>query len=123
MSRRMEQPQPIDALSALAQPTRLGAFRQLIAAYPEAVPAGEIARRAAVPHNTMSTHLATLTRAGLVTVSRESRSMLYRADLDGFRALVGFLTQDCCAGHPEICTPLFAEREAACSCQPESVDG
>jgi DNA-binding transcriptional ArsR family regulator len=93
----------------LAQPTRLAAFRRLLAAYPEAVPAGEVARRCKVPHNTMSTHLAALTRAGLVAVRRNGRGMNYRADLDGFRALVTFLTRDCCKGRPEICAPMLAD--------------
>lgn len=119
----MEQLQAIDALTALAQPTRLAVFRRLIAVYPDAVPAGAIARECAVPHNTMSTHLAVLTRAGLLTVTRESRSMLYRADIDGFRALVAFLAQDCCQDRPEICAPMFAPLAAACSCRPETVDG
>jgi len=118
----MEQTQAIDALAALAQPTRLAAFRRLVAAYPDAVPAGDIANACTVPHNTMSTHLAILTRAGLLSVTRESRSMLYRANLEGFRALVAFLTQDCCTGRPEICAPLLVPLEAACNCQPEPVD-
>jgi DNA-binding transcriptional ArsR family regulator len=123
ISRRMDQTHAIDALTALAQPTRLSAFRHLVAAHPEAVPAGEIARRCDVPHNTMSTHLAILMRAGLLSVTRESRSMLYRADLDGFRALVAFLTRDCCRGRPEICAPLFGQLEADCSCEPEPAHG
>ena len=53
----------------------------------------------------MSTHLAVLTRAGLVTVEREGRSMLYGADLDGFRELLDFLMRDCCCGKPESARP------------------
>ncbi len=119
----MDQSKVIDALTALAQPTRLGAFRRLVSAYPASVAAGEIARHCGVPHNTMSTHLAVLTRAGLLSVSRDGRSMLYRADLDGFRELVGFLTRDCCQGRPEICAPRFAPIDAGCSCQPEPAHG
>jgi ArsR family transcriptional regulator len=99
----------IDALSALAQPTRLKAFRRLIKAYPGEVSAGEIARLSRVPHNTMSTHLAALTRAGLIVVRREGRTMNYSADLRGFSALIKFLMRDCCGGRSEICAPLFAE--------------
>jgi protein-tyrosine-phosphatase len=69
--------------------------------------AGDLARAFGTPHNTMSTHLAVLSRARLVTARRESRSMLYSADLDGFRALVAFLTRDCCCGRPEICAPIL----------------
>ncbi len=77
----MKQELAIDAFSALAQPTRLEAFRLLVKQEPDGLPAGEIARRLDVPHNTMSTHLAILARAGLITVERHSRSMIYRVEL------------------------------------------
>ena len=54
---------------------------------------------------------------------RESRSMLYRADLDGFRALISFLTRDCCHGRPEICAPILGTELVGCSCEPESLHG
>jgi arsenate reductase len=94
------------AFAALAQPTRLKAFRKLIAAYPEGLPAGEIADVCEVPHNTMSTHLTVLTRAGLITVERDGRVMNYRADVPGFRGLIRFLATDCCNGRPEMCGDL-----------------
>jgi arsenate reductase len=94
------------AFAALAQPTRLKAFRKLIAAYPEGLPAGEIAGVCEVPHNTMSTHLTVLTRAGLITVERDGRVMNYRADVAGFRGLIRFLATDCCNGRPEMCGDL-----------------
>jgi DNA-binding transcriptional ArsR family regulator len=56
----------------------------------------------------MSTHLAALARAGLIAARRDGRSVQYCADLDGFRALVGFLARDCCSGRPEICAPVLA---------------
>jgi DNA-binding transcriptional ArsR family regulator len=105
----MDEKNALVALTALAQPTRLKVFRRLLAAHPAGLAAGEIARQAKVPHNTMSTHLGLLTRARLVAVRRDGRSMNYRANLDGFRALVSFLTRDCCSGRPEICAPLLAE--------------
>ena len=105
----MDELQAIESLAALAQATRLAAFRRLIGVYPGGLPAGEIARLCGVPHNTMSTHLAVLTRSGLLCVERRSRSMNYRVDLDGFRALIGFLTRDCCSGRPEICAPLMTD--------------
>jgi DNA-binding transcriptional ArsR family regulator len=106
-----------EAFAALAQPTRLAAFRQLIAAHPEGLAAGEIARRCDVPHNTMSTHLTVLARARLVTSQKQSRAVIYRADLEGFRKLVLFLTRDCCDGRPEICAPLLADLADPC-CMP-----
>lgn len=105
----------IDRLASLAQPTRLTAFRRLLAAYPGTVPAGELARACDAPHNTMSSHLGVLTRAGLVTVERDGRTMNYRADVTAFRGLVGFLASDCCGGRPELCGDLarFIPQEEA----------
>ncbi len=94
------------AFAALAQPTRLKAFRKLVAAHPDGLPAGEIAKVCKVPHNTMSTHLAALQRGGLIAVARQGRSMNYRADLDGFRGLIDFMLRDCCSDRPEICAPV-----------------
>jgi DNA-binding transcriptional ArsR family regulator len=105
----MESNQAISIFAALAQPTRLDVFRLLIAHEPDGLPAGEVARHMNVPHNTMSTHLAILTRAGLIEAERRSRSIIYRARLDAVRALTGFLIKDCCGGRPEICAPLIAD--------------
>ena len=97
----------IEGLGSLAQPTRLAAVRRLLAIYPRSLSAGEIARFCDVPHNTMSTHLATLTRAGLVTVTKQGRVMNYSADPRNFRGLVGFLARDCCDGQPELCADIL----------------
>ncbi len=106
----------IEGFASLAQPTRLRALRLLLAAHPESLAAGEIAKRCEVPHNTMSNHLATLMRAGLVAVEKDGRAMNYRADVTGFRGLIEFLARDCCSGKPELCgvvpersTPPFEE--------------
>jgi ArsR family transcriptional regulator, arsenate/arsenite/antimonite-responsive transcriptional repressor len=107
----MDLPTATEALAALAQPTRLKTFQRLIKAYPVELSAGEIARFADVPHNTMSTHLAALTRAGLIVVRREGRTMNYRANLEGFRALIKFLMRDCCGGRAEVCAPIMADLE------------
>lgn len=105
----------IEALAALAQPTRLEAFRQLAAAEPEGIAAGDLARRLDVPQNTMSAHLAVLARAGLATGERQGRSIIYRADLPALRDVLLFLLQDCCNGRPEICAPLIAELSPCCT--------
>jgi DNA-binding transcriptional ArsR family regulator len=102
------------AFAALAQPTRLKAFRKLVAAHPQGLSAGDIAAFCKVPHNTMSTHLAALMRGGLIAVTREGRSMNYRADLDGFRGLIDFMLRDCCGGRPEICAPVVDNFAASC---------
>ena len=106
MSRIIDENDVIEGLGSLAQPTRLAAFRHLLTAHPASLPAGEIARRCEVPHNTMSTHLSILSRAGLIAVERQGRVMNYRADLRGFRGLVTFLARDCCDGRPELCGDL-----------------
>ena len=110
----METYQAIESLAALAQTTRLETFRLLVRREPEGVPAGELAKLAGVPQNTMSTHLAILARAGLVRGERHGRSVIYRADLDGFRALARFLLQDCCNGRPDVCAPLIADLLPCC---------
>lgn len=96
----------IDSFAALSQHTRLQAFRLLVRAQPDGLPAGEIARQLDVPHNTMSSHLAVLARAGWVVSQRHSRSIIYRANLEHVNATVEFLVRDCCGGHPEVCAPL-----------------
>ncbi|WP_440982813.1 ArsR/SmtB family transcription factor [Shinella sumterensis] len=105
----------IAALAALAQTTRLETFRFLVRHEPDGVPAGELARLLDVPQNTMSAHLATLARAGLVTSERQSRSIIYRADLQGLRDLTLFLLKDCCGGSIELCAPLIAELTPCCT--------
>lgn len=109
MSRRITEKTAVDALTALAQPTRLDVFRRLVRNYPDELAAGEIARQCKTLHNTMSTHLAILTRAGLVSVRREGRMMHFCANLAGFQGLIGFLLKDCCQGRAEICAPIVAE--------------
>ncbi len=110
----MENKSAISALGALAQSTRLDVFRLLVRHEPDGLAAGEVARQLDVPQNTMSAHLAILARAGLVCSERHSRSIIYRADLDGLRALMLFLVKDCCAGSPDVCTPLLAELTPCC---------
>lgn len=102
------------ALSALSHPTRLETFRLLVRHEPDGLPAGEIARQLDVPQNTMSAHLAVLARAGLATGERHSRSIVYRADLEGLRTLMLYLLKDCCGGNAALCAPLIAELTAPC---------
>ena len=110
----METESTILALAALAQSTRLDVFRLLVKHEPEGLAAGEIAKKLAVPQNTMSAHLAVLSRAGLVTARRISRSIVYRADLARFQAVMLFMLNDCCDGRPEICAPLIESLTPCC---------
>ena len=85
----MDSENALSALAALSQQTRLDAFRLLVRHEPEGLPAGDIARHLDVPANTLSTHLAILARAGLVTSERHGRVIQYRADVDGLRCAAG----------------------------------
>jgi ArsR family transcriptional regulator len=111
----MDNESTIAALAALAQGTRLDAFRLLVTHEPDGLPAGELARDLATPHNTMSAHLAVLSRAGLVRGERHSRSIIYRADLARLREVMLFLVKDCCGGNPELCGPLIADLTPCCT--------
>ena len=105
------------ALAALGQPTRLAIVRLLMRQQPAGVSAGNIAEAIGCPHNTLSTHLAILARAGLVQGTRDGRAIIYTADIEGMRALVSFLITDCCNGHPELCG--FSKAPAPdCGCPP-----
>jgi DNA-binding transcriptional ArsR family regulator len=106
----MDDIEAIEALSALAQTTRLDAFRLLVGREPGGISAGDLARLVTIPQNTMSTHLSILARVGLVRGERRSRSIIYRADLERFREVILFLLKDCCGGRPDICAPLIDDR-------------
>lgn len=110
----MDTSRAVTALSALAQESRLKVFRLLVQVGPEGMAAGDIARSLKVPHNTMSSHLGILSRAGLVVSRKESRSIIYSVDLKGTRDLLTFLIKDCCRGKPEVCQPLIASALAEC---------
>ena len=100
------------AFAALAQGTRLDTFRLLVAREPNGVAAGELARLLGVPQNTMSAHLSVLARAGLVMSERQSRSIIYRANLQRLRELTLFLLKDCCGGTPR---GLHAAHRRSCA--------
>lgn len=86
------------------------AFRLLVRHEPEGLPAGEIARQLSIPHNTLSTHLAVLERAGWLTSHRQGRSIIYRANLAHMQTVLDYLVRDCCAGHASICELPSASR-------------
>ena len=115
----MESEAAILALAALAQSTRLEVFRLLVKHEPEGLAAGDIAKALAVPQNTMSSHLAVLSRAGLVSAQRFSRSIVYRADLSRFQEVMLFMLRDCCDGRPEICAPLVENLTPCCQPKPK----
>lgn len=99
----MEKDHVVAALAALAQDNRLDVFRLLVQAGPKGLAAGEVATSLGLPPNTLSFHFDRLRQAGLVSVQRDGRSMIYTARFDTMNSLVGFLTENCCAGAPANC--------------------
>jgi len=116
----MDEARALAALAALGQATRLSIFRLLVRKEPVGITAGALAEAVGCPHNTLSTHVAILARAGLVTGRREGRTINYRADSAGTRALIAFLVMDCCEGRPELCGLPNVPEQAACDCPPSA---
>jgi ArsR family transcriptional regulator, arsenate/arsenite/antimonite-responsive transcriptional repressor len=115
---KISAPHALAALAALGQPTRLEIFRLLMRREPDGLAAGTIAEAVGCAHNTLSSHLSILARSGLLRGTRDGRSIVYRADVEGMRALLAFLMNDCCDGHPEICNLAVASRGAGCCASP-----
>jgi ArsR family transcriptional regulator len=110
----MEPNDAVAALSALAHPGRLSIFRLLVRAGEPGLPAGKIAEATGSLPNTLSSNLGILTAAGLTGSRREGRSIIYTANYEAMRDLLGFLMEDCCAGEPAICAPVAEMARAAC---------
>src|SRR5215468_7940059 len=106
----MKKTDAVAALAALAQDNRLDVFRLLVQAGPEGMPAGAVAEALDLAPNTLTFHFDRLRTAGLVTVRREGRSMIYAAQFDTMNTLLGFLSENCCAGVP--CAPVAACKPA-----------
>ena len=94
----MEKSNAVAALAALAQDSRLDVYRLLVQAGPEGLPAGSIASALKLAPNTLTFHFDRLRGAGLVTVRREGRSMIYAARYEAMNGLIAFLTENCCGG-------------------------
>lgn len=109
----METKHAVEALQALAQETRLTAFRLLVEAGPEGIAAGEIARTLEVAPPTLSFHLSALDHAGLVTARREGRQVIYAASFEAMDTLIAYLARNCCRG-AEDCLPSLR----ALGCRP-----
>lgn len=108
----MEKTDAVAALSALAQDNRLDVYRLLVQAGPEGLPAGSVANALKLAPNTLTFHFDRLRAAGLVSVRREGRSMIYAARYETMNALVSYLTENCCRGAPEQCGPAAACKPA-----------
>src|SRR3954447_14859301 len=94
----MEKTDAVTALAALAQDNRLDVFRLLVQAGPEGMPAGAVAAALDLAPNTLTFHFDRLRMAGLVTVRRDGRSMIYAAQYPTMNALLEYLTENCCSG-------------------------
>jgi ArsR family transcriptional regulator len=104
----MEKSKAVAALAALAQDNRLDIFRLLVQAGPEGMAAGQVAEKLDLAPNTLTFHFDRLRFAGLVTVRRDGRSMIYAARFKAMNDLISFLTENCCQGAQEKCAPVAA---------------
>ena len=102
----METDDAAAAFAALGQGTRLDLLRALLAAGPSGLAAGDVAQRLGVPASTLSFHLRALEQAGLIAPTRQGRSLIYAAQIEPLRRLLGFLTDACCGGDPAMCGDL-----------------
>jgi len=105
----MKNPDAVGALAALAQDNRLDVFRLLVQAGPEGMPAGGVADALDLAPNTLTFHFDRLRDAGLVSVRREGRSMIYAARFEVMNGLLAFLTENCCQGAAKACTPAVCK--------------
>jgi len=112
----MEKSDAVAALAALAQDNRLDVYRLLVQAGPEGMAAGSVASTLKLAPNTLTFHFDRLRQAGLVTVRREGRSMIYAARYETMNDLIAYLTENCCGRAPEQyalvyeCKPAPAKR-------------
>lgn len=109
----METPEVLGALSALAQESRLAAFRLLVSAGPAGLAAGEIAEQLQISPATLSFHLKMLSHAGLLDSQREGRSIRYTASFETMDGVIHFLTSNCCGGDPASCFPTATRKKRA----------
>ena len=107
----MDSLQVVAALSALAQPTRLAIFRQLVVCGPEGMAAGQLAEKLNVSAANMSFHFKTLSQAGLIAARQQGRFIYYAANFTAMNGIVAYLTDNCCGGNMDAC------REPGNSCQ------
>lgn len=102
----MEKQTATQIFESLSSGIRLDVYRLLVRFGKEGLVAGEIATTLNVPPTNLSFHLKALTQAGLVTVEQEGRFQRYRANIPQMLDLIAYLTEECCAGHPEECAEL-----------------
>jgi ArsR family transcriptional regulator len=116
----LEPSEAVRALGALAHDHRLAIYRLLVERGPEGLPAGVIADRLGIAPSSLTFHLQHLQRSGLIGQQRNSRQLIYAADFSRMNALVGFLTENCCAGEtsaglPPVCVTTVQHDAGSCS--------
>jgi ArsR family transcriptional regulator len=121
MIQSLDDKKAVALLTALAQEHRLKIFRLLVWRGPSGLPAGEIASEVGISPTSTSFHLKELERTGLLRSTREGRFIRYAVSIEAMRQLLGFLTEDCCQGHPEICGGIFAGSKSLCDSGGEKV--
>lgn len=99
----------VDQLAALSHPQRLAVFRLLVRRCPDALPAGEIAQVLGLKASTLSVYLSALTRAGLISQTRQGTSLRYALNTGAAQGLMRALFLDCCRGRPDLCPPIPSE--------------
>ena len=102
----MEKTQATLVFESLSSGVRLDVYRLLVKQGPAGMVAGDIAAALALPPTNLSFHLKALTSTGLLSVVQEGRYQRYRANLALVRALIDYLTDECCSGHPEQCAEI-----------------
>jgi DNA-binding transcriptional ArsR family regulator len=117
----MKKREALAALAALAQENRLDVFRLLVEAGPQGLPAGSVAETLKLAPNNLTFHFDRLREAGLVTVRRDGRSMIYAARFDRMNGLLGYLTENCCGGQAEQCAPAGCKAPAKAPRETERV--
>jgi len=108
----MEKSNVVTALAALAQDNRLDVYRLLVQAGPAGLAAGSISSALKLAPNTLTFHFDRLRQAGLVTVRRDGRSMIYAARYETMNSLISYLTDNCCGGALERSAPASACKPA-----------
>ncbi len=99
----METKTAADMLAALSYEARLNIYRYLVRVGPDGASAGDIAKECEIAASTLSHHLNQMRNAGLIERTRDSRSLIYSANFDTMNMLIGFLSDECCFGQPELC--------------------
>jgi len=98
--RNMNEKDAIVALGALAQPSRLRIFRQLVVVGQAGLTPGALGELLEIPPATLSFHLKELLHSGLIEQTRDGRSLIYTTQIKNMSRLIGYLTENCCQGEP-----------------------